>query len=73
MTKKQRKETTDFVKFIFKKSQYDTFTQTLVNGEGGVENWATAYLIAKLKTDRNTANAIANRIIDKTNQETKTA
>lgn len=80
MTNKQRKKdrelckaATDFVQFITKKNRHDIFTQNLVAAHGGLEEWATAYLLEKIETTHNTAHAIATYLIDKTHQETKTA
>lgn len=80
MKNKQRKKdrelckaATDFVQFITKKNSHDVFTQKLVAAHNGLEGWATAYLLEKLETTHDTANAIATYLIDKTHQETKTA
>jgi len=80
MNNKQRKkdrelckEATSFVQFITRKCRHDIFTQNLVTGHGGLEEWATEYLVEKIETTHGTAHAIATYLIDKTHQETKTA
>ena len=61
------------MQFIARKCRYDRFTQNLVAGHGGLETWATVYLVEKIETTHNTAHAIATYLIDKIHQETKTA
>ncbi len=61
--KKTKKDAIEFVKFIDKKRQHCAFTARLVDGFGGVANWAAEYLAQTLKIDSNAATEMAGEIL----------
>jgi len=61
--KKTKKDAIEFVKFIDKKRQHCAFTTRLVDGFGGVANWAAEYLAQTLKIDSDAASKMAGEIL----------
>ena len=62
--KKTKKDAIEFVKFSDKKRQHCAFTARLVDGFGGVANWAAEYLAQTLKIDSDAATEMAANTIN---------
>ena len=62
--KKTKKDAIEFVKFIDKKRQHCAFTTRLVDGFGGVTQWAAEYLAQTLKIDSDAATEMAANTIN---------